>query len=59
MARSGKHLLQQDALLHPLAAQEVQEGASQTGYANLFATVPAQKGLVLIGSQAGTRMIKE
>jgi hypothetical protein len=57
--RSHKLLPQQDAIHQALAAQEVQEGASQTGYANLFATIPAQKGLVLIGSQAGTRMIKE
>jgi hypothetical protein len=59
MVRSHKQLPQQDVTLHPSAVQEAQDGACQTHSANFFATVPAQKELVLMGSQVGTRIIKE
>jgi hypothetical protein len=60
--RAGKLLPYQNATLHQSAVREAQEGAAQTGYAKLFPNfdaVPAQKELVLIGVQVGTRIIKE
>jgi hypothetical protein len=62
MVRSDKHLPQQDAILHLSVVRVAQEGAAQTGYAKLFPNfdaVPAQKELVLMGSQLVTRIIKE
>jgi hypothetical protein len=59
MVRSHKHLHQQDAIHQASAVREAQDDASQTHYANLFATVPLQKELVPMVSQVGTRIIKE